>query len=62
MLKNPITLQGENGTTNVAVSPEYELKYGPVGRLMDRFYVHNTYRKGMQNLLAGLKEYVENRS
>lgn len=27
---------------------------------MDRFYVHNTYRKGIQNLLRGLKKFVEN--
>ncbi len=54
------TLQGENGTTNVAVSPDYELKYGPIGKLMDRFFVRNTYEKGMRNLLRGLKAHVEN--
>ncbi len=54
------TLQGENGHTQVAVSPEYELKYGVLGSLMDRFYVCQTYEKGMKNLLQGLKVHVEN--
>ena len=50
----------ESGGTTVAVSPEYELKYGPIGALMDALVVRKTYLKGMQALLQGLKEYVEN--
>ena len=53
------TLQSENGHTQVAVSPDYELKYGPFGNLMDRIYVRQTYEKGMKNRLLGLKEHVE---
>ncbi len=53
-------LQGENGHTQIAVSPDDELKYGPMCNLMDRFYVRQTYEKGMKNLLLGLKEHVEN--
>jgi uncharacterized protein YndB with AHSA1/START domain len=58
------TLEDEAGmteveATKVTVAPEYQLKYGLAGQLMDRFYVRNTYEKGMQNLLRGLKEYVE---
>ncbi len=45
--------------TQVTVTPEYRLKYGVVGQLMDRFYVRNSYENGMKNLLRGLKEYVE---
>jgi len=53
------TLHGDNGTTIVTVSPDYELKYGLLGQAMDRFYVRSTYERGMDNLLRGLKEYVE---
>ncbi|MEM7119063.1 MAG: SRPBCC family protein [Chloroflexota bacterium] len=50
----------ENGAgTKVTVAPEYTLKYGVVGRLLDTLFVHNTYKKGMGSLLGGLKEYVE---
>ena len=53
------TLRAENGKTAVTVSPLYRLKYGPLGTLMDRFYVRGTYRQGMASLLQGLKEHVE---
>ena len=52
-------LQPDNGATRVTVSPEYTLKFGPIGSLLDRFYVRNTYLKGMKALLRGLKEYAE---
>ena len=52
-------LKSENGQTVVTVSPQYKLKFGPIGGLMDRFYVAGTYKKGMDALLAGLKKYVE---
>ncbi|MDJ0756332.1 MAG: SRPBCC family protein [Ardenticatenaceae bacterium] len=54
------TLQNKGNQTEVTVSPIYQLKYGPIGQLLDRFYVQNTYQKGMAALLAGLKNYVEN--
>ena len=53
------TLQPNGSGTDVTVSPIYELKYGPVGKLMDRFFVKNTYEKGMRGLLSGLKQHVE---
>lgn len=49
----------DDGKTAVTCSPDYILKYGPVGSLMDKLMVHNTYRKGMESLLRGLKQYVE---
>ncbi len=52
-------LHPENGATLVAVSPEYELKYGPLGGLLDALYVRRTYERGMNALLAGLKQHVE---
>lgn len=53
------TLQaGADGTT-VAVSPQYQLKYGLLGNLLDILYVRRSYRRGMEALLAGLKRFVE---
>lgn len=45
--------------TRVEVSPEYELRFGPLGKLLDRVAVRRQYRKGMAAMLAGLKYYVE---
>jgi uncharacterized protein YndB with AHSA1/START domain len=45
--------------TRVSVSPTYELKYGPLGVLIDALMVRRTYRKGMRSLAAGLKRRVE---
>ena len=53
------TLEDEAGRTKVTAAPEYRIKYGLIGQLMDRYYVRNFYEKGMQNLLRGLKEYIE---
>jgi hypothetical protein len=39
----------------------YKIKYGPLGSLMDLVMVRRTYAQGMDNLLAGLKDYVESR-
>ena len=53
------TLKEQNKGTHVTVSPEYKLKYGLVGRMLDKAFVARTYEKGMGNLLAGLKEFIE---
>ncbi len=45
--------------TMVSVSPDYQLKYGWLGQLLDKLMVRTQYRKGMQGLLQGLKTYVE---
>ena len=52
-------LRPQDTGTVVAVSPEYRLKFGPVGALLDAVYVRRTYTKGMGALLKGLKEHVE---
>ena len=52
-------LKAENDKTAVTVSPQYKLKFGILGSLIDRVYVKNNYRQGMDGLLAGLKEFVE---
>lgn len=53
------TLRSDDGGTVVNVSPDYALKYGWFGKILDRAYVHGSYRKGMRALLSGLKHYIE---
>jgi hypothetical protein len=53
------TLTEDRGATSVTVSPIYELKFGVVGKLLDTLIVQPTYRKGMKELLRGLKSHVE---
>ena len=53
------TLHPEPDGTRVAVSPQYQLKYGLMGSLLDRLYVRRSYRRGMEALLVGLKRFVE---
>lgn len=52
-------LQTEEASTRVIVHPEYELKFGLLGALMDRLFVRRSYEKGMQSLLRGLRRHVE---
>ena len=52
-------LRPEDSGTHVTVSPEYKLKYGIIGTLLDKMFVEKTYSKGMASLLAGLKKHVE---
>ena len=53
------SLRPEGEETIVTVSPLYELKFGVLGKVLDRAYVRKSYEKGMVALLAGLKEFVE---
>lgn len=52
-------LQPEAEATRVFLRPDYALKYGPLGRLLDAVYAAPRYRRGMRALLAGLKRRVE---
>lgn len=53
------SLRAEGEQTIVTVSPIYKLKFGILGELLDRVYVRNNYKNGMDALLAGLKQFVE---
>ena len=53
------TLRPNGPATIVSVSPNYTLKFGVLGAILDRFYVRRTYLKGMNALLKGLKAQVE---
>lgn len=50
----------EDATTQVIVSPEYQLKFGSLGQLLNALVVGPAYKKGMKDLLLGLKRYLEN--
>ena len=53
------TLEQAADETEVVVSPDYELKFGAVGKVLNGLFVGRVYRSGMQNLLTGLKKHVE---
>lgn len=53
------TLTANGSGTMVNVSPVYTLKYGLLGRMLDRLFVRRMYGKGMIDLLDGLKTHVE---
>ncbi len=53
------TLTSADQTTVVEVSPNYVLKYGIVGRILDKAFVLKAYRQGMRGLLVGLREQAE---
>ena len=48
----------EDGTI-VSVSPEYAIKFGLLGSLMNRLFLQRKLQQGMEGLLAGLKYHVE---
>ncbi len=53
--------ESDDGTI-VEASPDYELKFGPIGSLMDKLMVRRRFEAGMEGLLAGLKNDVESSS
>jgi uncharacterized membrane protein len=52
-------LADHGDSTVVALMTDYELKYGPIGALMDVLFARRQVRKGMDDLLAGLKHHIE---
>jgi len=46
--------------TVVKLGIDYTLKYGPIGAVIDAAFAGRRLRTGMNELLAGLKDYVEN--
>ena len=53
------SIEADGSDTIVTVAPDYALKYGLLGRLMDRIAVGRKFKKGMSDLLAGLKHHIE---
>ncbi len=52
-------LQPEPSGTVVPVSPEYTVKFGLAGRILDVLFVRHAYKRGMTALLRGLKAHIE---
>ncbi len=55
------SLRADDDATIVTVSPEYAMKFGLLGKILDLLYVRRAYMKGMKALLTGLKTHVETR-
>ena len=53
------SIEADGDISVVTVAPDYEIKYGPIGGLIDLLVARRQLKKGMSELLAGLKYYVE---
>ena len=60
-LKHYYALTADTGGTVVTQRMEYELKFGPLGMLMDAVMVRKKWNAGIVGFLAGLRTYVEAR-
>jgi ligand-binding SRPBCC domain-containing protein len=58
-LKHSYTLVADGGATLVRQRMEYELKFGPIGKLMDTLMVRKKWDAGIKGFFEGLKRYVE---
>jgi ligand-binding SRPBCC domain-containing protein len=58
-LKHSYTLTPDSGGTIVHQRMEYELRFGPLGKLMDALMVRKKWNSGIKSFFAGLKHYVE---
>jgi hypothetical protein len=58
-LKHRYTLTPDSGGTIVNQRMEYELKFGPLRRLLDAMMVRKKWDIGIKGLFAGLKHHVE---
>ena len=58
-LRGEFSVSPAGHITEVRMTMDFRVKFGPVGALMDRFIVRRQMRKRMALTLAGLKHYVE---
>ena len=58
-LQHAYTLVREGTATVVRQRMEYQLKFGPVGRLLDALIVRRKWNAGIRGFLSGLKSYAE---
>jgi ligand-binding SRPBCC domain-containing protein len=58
-LRHSYTLRREGGGTVVRQRMEYELKFGPLGKLLDALMVRRRWNAGIKGFFTGLKRYVE---
>ncbi len=53
------SIEADGNGTLVTVAPDYALKYGLLGRLLNQIVVRRKFKKGMEDLLTGLKYHIE---
>ena len=53
------SIEAADGGTVVSVAPDYVLKYGLLGRLINQIVVRRKFKQGMEDLLTGLKYHIE---
>ena len=53
------SVEADGNSTIVEVTPDYAIKYGVLGALMDRLFIQRKLKHGMHGMLAGLKYHVE---
>jgi ligand-binding SRPBCC domain-containing protein len=58
-LRHSYTLVRDGGATVVRQRMEYELTFGPLGRLLDAVMVRRKWNAGIQSFFSGLKRQVE---
>lgn len=58
-LRHHYTLTPDEGGTRVDQEQEYELKYGPLGAILDVLVVRRKWDSGIKRFFVGLKKYVE---
>lgn len=54
-----IAVEEVDGGTLVRGTMSYDMRYGPVGSLMDRFMIQPQFGKAWGGIFAGLKQYIE---
>ena len=52
-------LKSNGDGTIVTITPDYELKFGPLGVLADLLIGRRMLKKGMADMAAGLKHHIE---
>ena len=52
-------LEPDGDGTIVRVTPDYKLKFGPLGMLADVLGARRQFKKGMEGLLEGLRYHIE---
>ena len=58
-LRHSYTLVPDAGGTVVHQRMEYQLKFGPLGKLLDAIVVRGKWAAGIRGFFRGLKQYVE---
>lgn len=58
-LKHTYTFQKIGNQTKVQQVMEYKVKFGMIGKLMDKLMISRQFNSGINKFLTGLKTYTE---